>query len=609
MRVSEREQMLLNAALHVDEAYAIESCRLWQSSIDLDDAPYSEARLIPAVYARLSAIDPRLELPGKFRGKARATFARNMMLARETLPVLAELARRWPVVAIKGLSICARYGAWSKRPLGDFDVRIRERDLEEVCGYLEGEGWAPKYGLTWKSLLHRTALRRESWGIMRGHADLDLHWRIADGLQDTVLERELWSAAQRFEVLGRPVHAPSPEVMLAYSLNHGLRQGSQADALQTIIDFAQLLPDCAGATLTRVITRSGLAPEFNTVCSVLVKSGRPVDIGPLLRERSAVADELPPGRRSVGERIETRRAQRSRPVARRRAERELLRSPALYRAWEALGKPRSVERMLLRLFGPMSKPLRPGGQFRRSYDLRNCEVIDQIGGVGWSWPEPDHTCFWADRADVRLLIPVEKGRNYLVALSFARHRIISPAPHFAVTANGHFARAIDFRPSPATFTYFIPVPKAAIFADWLELSFRPYRFVSEAEALKNYHLRRSLPAARLQLIAFDASSEDANSTTPIPRAAPADEACSLNASQKRKLDRVAQKIARSSFRDLSLIPESFDPVGYVLNYPDLLEAEVDPYEHYLLYGGPEGRHWRRRANSQPNALAGPGGFG
>jgi hypothetical protein len=577
MRVSEREQMLLKAALHVDEAHAIESCRLWQSSIDIEDAPYSEARMIPAVYARLSAIDPRLELPGKFRGKARSTFARNMMLARDTLPVLEELAKQWPLVAIKGLSICARYGTWSKRPLGDFDVRIRERDLERVCAYLEQEGWAPKYGLTWKSLLHRTALRRESWGIMRGHADLDLHWRIADGLQDTVLERELWSAAQRFEVLGRPVCVPSPEVMVAYSLNHGLRQGSQADALQTIIDVAQLLPDCAGGTLARVIARSGLIAEFDAVCSVLMKSGRPVDIGPLLRER-----------------IETLRAQRSRPVARRRAERELLRSPALYRAWEALGKPRSVERMLLRLFGPMSKPLRPGGQFRRSYDLRNCEVIDQIGGVGWSWPEPDYTCFWADRADVRLLIPVEKGRNYLVALSFARHRMASPAPHFAVTANGRFARAIDFRPSPATFTYFIPVPKAAIFADWLELSFRPYRFVSEAEALKNYHLRRSLPAARLQLIAFDAPSEDANSTTPIPGAAPADEARGLNASQRRKFERVRQKIARSSFRDLSLIPESFDPVGYVLNYPDLLEAEVDPYEHYLLYGGPEGRHWRRQ---------------
>jgi hypothetical protein len=41
------------------------------------------------------------------------------------------------------------------------------------------------------------------------------------------------------------------------------------------------------------------------------------------------------------------------------------------------------------------------------------------------------------------------------------------------------------------------------------------------------------------------------------------------------------------------IPEDFDPVGYLLANPDVLDAEIDPYAHYLSSGKAEGRQWRR----------------
>jgi hypothetical protein len=48
----------------------------------------------------------------------------------------------------------------------------------------------------------------------------------------------------------------------------------------------------------------------------------------------------------------------------------------------------------------------------------------------------------------------------------------------------------------------------------------------------------------------------------------------------------------SPFRNTPEIPAGFDPVLYVLSYPDLFEHEVDPYEHFVNYGKREGRMWR-----------------
>ena len=47
--------------------------------------------MLPAVYAHLSRVAPSLKLPEKLRGKARAIFTRNSLLAHECAPLLVQL--------------------------------------------------------------------------------------------------------------------------------------------------------------------------------------------------------------------------------------------------------------------------------------------------------------------------------------------------------------------------------------------------------------------------------------------------------------------------------------------------------------------------------------
>ena len=69
LEISERERLLLGAALRSDAVAAISDWERWASQIALEDAPYPELRLLTAVYANLSRVAPSYELPRKLKGK------------------------------------------------------------------------------------------------------------------------------------------------------------------------------------------------------------------------------------------------------------------------------------------------------------------------------------------------------------------------------------------------------------------------------------------------------------------------------------------------------------------------------------------------------------
>src|SRR3954468_21996470 len=119
LQLSAREEWLLGAALAPDAGRAAASWERWASEVELEAAPNAELRLLTPVYAHLSRIAPAHTLPSKLRGKAKATFVANNMLAHSCLPAIEELSGHCPVILTKGAAICIRFGAWSSREMGD----------------------------------------------------------------------------------------------------------------------------------------------------------------------------------------------------------------------------------------------------------------------------------------------------------------------------------------------------------------------------------------------------------------------------------------------------------------------------------------------------------
>ena len=273
LQLSEREELLLNAALNPSMDIAQQSWENWASQGAIETAPHHELRLLPAVYAHLSSIAPAFRLPSKLRGKAKAIFTRSNLLASATLPMIKELNRHSPVMLTKGLAMCIRFGTWSSRTMADVDIHVPAESLETVCGILANSGWTPRYGLTLPSLIHRTSLRRDSWNFTKGAADIDLHWRLRAGPAENWLADEMWQSGERFEFRGHTLLLQSPEFALVSSLRHGFLLNDRGDALQTIVDAVLLLPVCKSDRLPILLEKSDLLGPFRELTSILERVG------------------------------------------------------------------------------------------------------------------------------------------------------------------------------------------------------------------------------------------------------------------------------------------------------------------------------------------------
>jgi hypothetical protein len=270
---------------------------------------------------------------------------------------------------------------------------------------------------------------------------------------------------------------------------------------------------------------------------------------------------------------------------RSRTETTLLHHPIRYRLWESLGRKAKFERWLIRLGGPLSKPLAGPAPRQEEYEIRECSVFDQVAGPGWG--DPDRTSFWTDRADGRLLIPLRHAGDHLLVLGIPEQRLESHYAHIDVFANGTLVSTIDLKKRLAASDYCVLIPKRALFGPWVEISLRPHGYLGEVQ--QTPVLMRGVPIRRLRLLDVKRMTEmfSADNKPELQvKALRGDEP------EASKFARIKQKIDNSPYREASGVPADFDHVLYVSSYPDLFEHEVDPYEHFLFHGRGEGRAWR-----------------
>lgn len=575
VELSSRERLLLSAALSSDPAIASTNWDSWLSQSVIEEAPYHELRLLPSVHANLSRIAPQLRLPHKVRGEARITFTMNNLRTRAILPTLEELGRRAPVLLAKGVAFCIRFNAWAVRPMGDVDIYVPFEALDCVAAFLDRAGWTPKYGLTWRSLVHRTSLRRGNWNVTKDRLDLDLHWGLFGGVATDWLNRRMWNSAEQISFLGRGFLVQSAEFAFASSLRHGFVEGTRGDMMQTILDAVSLLPICRPEVLAFVLSKAELSTHYRTLIAILHQAGS-CDVA-----------------RHVASGIEADSARSTPTMAGMRTgvrdERAVLRHPMLYRFWEISGRPSSVERLLLKFTGSFSKPLADAPTFKQEYDLTDCETIDSIAGPGFSWPEPEHTCFWSDGPDARLRVPLSGIEDHVLVLDLADHRRNTANAWVDVFANGLYATRLNIQEKYRVPGYSILIPKRYLFGPWVELSFRPKPYKGAGVPLSSYGLMRSIPFRTLRVYTLQKMSATLGFGN-IPELY----ALILDGQEPyaSKYRRIRQKTETSPFKESQSIPKDFNPIAYVLQYRDLFEAEVDPYEHYTTFGWREDRVYR-----------------
>jgi hypothetical protein len=461
MQFTPRELQLLTAAIDPDPIAATASWRRWSSQISLEDAPYPERRLLSAVYGHLSLIAPAFDLPSKMRGKARATFAGNHLIAREIFQLRESLSAVTPVILSEAIGICLRFNAWATRDVRVADIHISAGSLKNVGAALSAAGWDFQSDDILRALADPEAASFSTLIAAKGHVVVRIHWRFASERIDGPLTRALWADAESIVYLGNSGRIQSAEDSLVTILCDRLKSDDRSDALLSAVDAARLLPVCRPERLASRLATASLVGSFRELTTLLRELGAPeesvVRITSSIASTAAAIDSITPD--SVGrERAAT-------------ADVAVTRKAAHFFLWHMLGRRARIERMLLRFGGPFFDT--PKGFERRRDNVAPID-FDLIGYADGAI-EGDDLRIILDPADIRVLIPLPSMGDHTVIIEFVADDMSVCGGRINVFANGRYLATLDREDVVGAGQWRVFVPGDVLFGRWVELSLRAER--------------------------------------------------------------------------------------------------------------------------------------
>jgi hypothetical protein len=144
------------------------------------------------------------------------------------------------------------YGDFGLRAMGDFDLMIREADLEPAAGALQQAGWVAEGGMAPAEVARRVRVRHACHFHTPGGAECDLHWRPVHRCHAPGITRMFWEAAETAAVHGHAVKIPCAADLFFHACVHGAQWDWTpqvrwvADALTVYHGAAALDPERLG---------------------------------------------------------------------------------------------------------------------------------------------------------------------------------------------------------------------------------------------------------------------------------------------------------------------------------------------------------------------------
>ena len=500
LELEPRDRLLVRAAVDAGPSAAT-AWDEWFRDTDLDDAAYPEGRLFPQVFANLNASGLAGCLPPRMRGKYRWLWASNQMRADAVAPALRALVSAGvKTLLLKGAALlAANRRGWGTREMGDIDVLVPTTQAGTAAAVLVDAGWTGVQGVTPRYLAARLVARRHGWNFDGDglSADIDLHWHVFEGVRGLHANDELWSAARPVAFAGVDTERLDDADHLVHTLEHA-SHGEATQRLDWLVDVDSLLPHVDPERFVRVATSMSLvdvATEGLEIAASVLASER----AELLAQRMAstrrdvrsrllahTAGPSANGAPRINELVRTALVQagggsgplgRAAAVRRRRVEPNLVARPALSTTLALLGRPRRAEVAALRLWGPLTRSdprTLPTGE----WIAITPELLDAIGGPGWSWPAPDGGGVWTDGSEARLALDIGPvtGRDLVLGFELGTSAHHSPNPSVELRVNGRALETWQLGPEPEPGPRHVAVP--AWLADWcrpMEMVLRPVR--------------------------------------------------------------------------------------------------------------------------------------
>lgn len=230
---------MLHAILDKDESTAMSHFEAWSDSICLDEIEGGSYRLIPALYRRISSLNPNFTHKNRMKGIYRYFLYKNRMLMHNSMEVLDALEEaKISYVLLKGAAlIAAYYDSPALRPMNDVDILVKGEDAEKAFDLLNTLGWTNKKGRNFNQTFHSShsiALKKA------GNVDIDLHWNVIYQVAWKGSAKTYWEETEEVPYGTRTVSILKPEIQILHNMAHGLRYNPMS-AIRWIPDVMQII--------------------------------------------------------------------------------------------------------------------------------------------------------------------------------------------------------------------------------------------------------------------------------------------------------------------------------------------------------------------------------
>ena len=426
--LSESDRLLLQALLERGHDGARAAGAAYLERVDLQRIPWSQQRLLPLLYQRLTAFG--MSSPALVRGTYRRAWAQNQLRFRAVAVTMAQLdAAGIANVVLKGASLVPAYGGdWGVRDMSDVDLLVPRADVYRTADLLAAGGWRPRLGGDVAGALARVVDRRHSWAFEHaGGHQIDLHWHVLETSRGPASDAAFLADAVPLALGSVTARRLCDADLLLHVLEHGTH-GEEMSQLQWIVDAVHVMrslgdPSGAAARLRRQADQHRLVDVLQQQLGMIVDAlGEPAALAlrdslDTARRRRAPQTVTVRGRFDEFRRGGTPALPAARAMVRETLDLALVRRPVAWAVYAAAGRCPSAERALTRRGGPSTAaptmqlpPCGPDGW----WDAWRPEVADAVCGPGWWYCEPDAQGVWTEGAEARLSIPL--GGRHVAAV-------------------------------------------------------------------------------------------------------------------------------------------------------------------------------------------------
>lgn len=491
--ISDGQLLLLKAALNNNRNIALNAWRKWAKNSSIETAPDSELRILPSVYKNILKLSPSTLLPRKINGQMKHIYTKNYLYLDVALK-LAKLFKKNKVDIIfgKGINICQRFNLFSTRRMHDIDFYINENHVTKACNILKKDSWilTGPMQMTWDCLISRFLARGKSINVTKNYngidVQIDLHWRLYTTEKNSEFYKQKMNMAEATKIKNQIIYLDNIEFATLNSIEHGLFTGvDSSDLSQMLLDLANLFPILNEKIFLNLLRKSlfyknnkNTSLFFNELKNFYKKIGCNIKIPKVkLNIFRNILLSIKNNLRGNNYDISTfnmstlkRFIISTKLTIFSESEINFLNYPKKYFFWRMLFNLSFFEKIIINLYGPMSKTNNPKKVYFDSYNFYNCSMIKLVGGPGWAYPfkSQNDDGFWGDRTDCRLLFFLEEKENYKISIFLTKLHNDPNYFKIKVYANGFFLGKISNNFGSNDFI----IQKNFLTNNWVEISLR-----------------------------------------------------------------------------------------------------------------------------------------